>query len=109
VNQRDDLTKDRYEPALGPQRVSLAVRPAVKRLSSREREVAMLVAEGWKDSAIARKLDLSTATVGTYVQRIRTRLNLSSRQEIVAWVAERVVPGRPEAGLRRADPERMRS
>jgi len=80
--------KERHDYLLKPQRVSLT-------------------AEGWKDSAIARKLDLSTATVRTYVQRIRTRLNLTSRQAIAAWVPERVIPGRPEEGLRRADPERV--
>jgi DNA-binding NarL/FixJ family response regulator len=107
VDRRSDQTMDRHEHLLKPRRVSLAARPAVRRLSSREREVAPLVADGLKDSAIARQLGLSTATVGTYIQRIRTRLHLSSRREIAAWVAERIIPGRPEAGFRRADPERL--
>jgi DNA-binding CsgD family transcriptional regulator len=107
MDLRSDVTIERHEHLVAPKSVSLAARPSVRRLSPREREVAILVAEGLKDSAIARKLGLSTATVGTYVQRIRTRLHLSSRGEIITWVTERVVPGHPEAGFRRADPERV--
>jgi DNA-binding NarL/FixJ family response regulator len=98
---------ERRERPSPPARLSLAARPSVRRLSSRELEIARLVAEGLKDSTIARKLGLSAATVATYVQRIRSRLQLSSRSDIVGWVTERTTVGYPDAPLRRADPQRV--
>ena len=38
-------------------------------LTPRERQIAILVAEGLKDVSIARQLTLSPATVATYVRR----------------------------------------
>jgi DNA-binding NarL/FixJ family response regulator len=58
-------------------------------LTARERQVALLVADGLKNASIAGRLALSLATVGTYVQRIQARLGLSSRQQIAAWVVAR--------------------
>lgn len=58
-------------------------------LTQREREVALLVAAGLKNVLIARKLKLSPTTVATYVQRIQSRLGLSSRRQIGDWMAER--------------------
>jgi DNA-binding CsgD family transcriptional regulator len=63
---------------------ALAPDPSVKRLSPREREVALLVAEGVKDILIARRLGLSLSTVRTCVLRVQRRLGLGSREEIVA-------------------------
>ncbi len=82
--------------------------PSVRRLSPREREIALLVADGLKDPAIARQLDLSRWTVASYVQRVKRRLNLADRAEIAAWVMARRFPDAPEGWLRRADPERLR-
>jgi DNA-binding CsgD family transcriptional regulator len=81
-------------------------RPAVRRLSEREHQVALLVAQGLKDAAIARHLGLSPSTVGTYVGHIRQRLKLTSRAEISAWVTARLDPDDPTGRLRRADPMR---
>ena len=60
--------------------------PAVRRLTERERQVALLIAQGLKDAAIARRLGLSPSTVGNYVGHIKQRLALTSRAEIAAWV-----------------------
>jgi len=80
--------------------------PRVRRLSGRERQVALLVAQGLKDAAIARRLGLSPSTVGTYVRHIKQRLQLDSRAEIAMWVTARLDPDTPTGHLRRADPTR---
>jgi len=84
-------------------RAPLAPDPSVKRLTPREREIALLVADGLKDAAIAERLGLSLSTVGTYVLRVQRRLGLDSREEIAAWVMARRSPDHPEASLRRID------
>jgi len=84
-----------------PPRPPWAPDPARRRLTEREREVALLVADGLKDVVIARRLGLSRSTVGTHVRRIRSRLGLKDRAELVAWVAARRPSGTLEGGLRR--------
>jgi len=79
----------------------LAPDPSVKRLTPREREIALLVAEGLKDILISRRLSLSLSTVRTYVLRVQRRLGLGSREEIVAWVTVRRSLAHPETGLQR--------
>jgi non-specific serine/threonine protein kinase len=74
----------------------------VKRLTDREREIELLIADGCKNAAIARRLGLSPRAVGSYVQRIRQWLNLGSRDEIAAWVAARHAPSSANARMRRA-------
>jgi DNA-binding CsgD family transcriptional regulator len=81
--------------------MSMPPDPSVRRLTPREREVALLVADGLTDVAIAERLGLTLSTVGTYVQRVQRRLNLTGRTEIVVWVAARRAPGDPDARLRR--------
>ena len=58
------------------------------RLSSREQVVAELVARGLSNTAIARQLYLSPATVATHVAHILEKLGFSSRVEIAAWIVE---------------------
>ena len=80
--------------------------PTARRLSPRERQVALLVAEGLKDADIAGRLGLKPGYVGVCIQRIRRRLDLGSRAEVAAWVAARRDPDELGGHLRRADPER---
>jgi DNA-binding NarL/FixJ family response regulator len=75
--------------------------PSVRVLTPRERDVALLVAEGLKDAAISELLGLTVSTVCTNVQRIQRRLDLTGRKAIVAWVAARRTSDDPEARLRR--------
>ena len=84
------------------------MRPAasIQRLSPREHEIALLIADGLKPLVIARRLGLSPGTVRNYVQRIKGRLKLTTQAEIVTWVAARRVPGHPDA-LRRGDTRRL--
>jgi DNA-binding CsgD family transcriptional regulator len=63
--------------------------PTVRRLTPRERTVALLIAQGLTDYAIAERLSLSLGAVKICRQRIQRRLKLSSRAEIAAWVTAR--------------------
>jgi DNA-binding CsgD family transcriptional regulator len=53
-------------------------------LSRREREVLELVAEGYSNTMIARRLGLSESTVKSYVENLLVRLNVRNRAEAVA-------------------------
>jgi DNA-binding NarL/FixJ family response regulator len=58
-------------------------RPSGK-LSPREHQVLQLVANGYENKQIAMELDLSEATVKTYLRGVFERLEVSSRAEAVA-------------------------
>lgn len=58
-------------------------------LTRREREVASLVAQGRSNREIADHLVLSERTVETHVSRILTKLDLTSRTQLAAWVLTR--------------------
>lgn len=61
-------------------------------LSQREREVAVLVAEGLTNRQIAEKLVISERTAEGHVAQIRNKLDFHSRTQIATWVAQ----SRPE-------------
>jgi DNA-binding NarL/FixJ family response regulator len=52
--------------------------------------VAVLIASGLSNRAIATELFLSVATVKTHVSHILDKLVLDSRVQIAAWVASHV-------------------
>ncbi len=54
------------------------------RLSPREQQVLQLIANGSENKQIARELQLSEATVKTYIRGVFDRLDVSSRAEAVA-------------------------
>ncbi len=58
-----------------------------RRLTPREREVALLVTEGLTNGGIAEELYISTKTASVHVSNILAKLGMSSRTEIAAWVA----------------------
>jgi DNA-binding CsgD family transcriptional regulator len=70
--------------------------PAVRVLSRREQEVALLVAQGLPNLTIARRLFVSRATVAGHVTSILDKLGFSSRVQIAAWVVERRLRGEIE-------------
>lgn len=61
----------------------------VGRLSAREREIAVLVAEGLTSREIADRLIVAERTVETHVDHIRAKLGVRSRAQIGVWVAGR--------------------
>ena len=58
-------------------------------LTSREREVARLVAQGKSNRAIADELVVGVSTVEAHISHIFTRLGFSSRAQIAAWAVDK--------------------
>ena len=77
----------------------LEARPPIATLSTREREVLALVAEGHSNKTIAGKLFISEVTAKRHVQNVLHKLALHSRQDAATRFREEV-----EAGLTRAPP-----
>jgi len=65
-------------------------------LSERERQVADLLAMGFTNRAIARHLNVSSATVSSHVAHILSKLGFRSRAQVAAWVVGRRL--RPTVG-----------
>jgi DNA-binding NarL/FixJ family response regulator len=58
-------------------------------LTSREREVARLVAQGKSNRAIAEELVVGVSTVEAHITHIFTKLGFSSRAQIAAWAVDK--------------------
>lgn len=54
-------------------------------LSRREREVAVMVANGLTNKQIAERLFISERTAEGHVERIRNKLGVRSRTEVATW------------------------
>jgi DNA-binding NarL/FixJ family response regulator len=59
------------------------------RLSHREREVMRLIARGYAYKEVARELFISVKTVETHVSAVLRKLQLSNRNELTRWAADR--------------------
>ncbi|MGE0540842.1 MAG: LuxR C-terminal-related transcriptional regulator [Dehalococcoidia bacterium] len=73
----------------GPQsRPAAAVIPSgalIEPLTQREREVAVLLAQGASDREIAEALTIAVSTAGVHVRNIRGKLGLNSRWQVADW------------------------
>ena len=58
-------------------------------LTPREREVAMLIAQGKSNREIAESMTVGVKTVETYVTRILHKLGLESRVQVATWAMEK--------------------
>ena len=63
--------------------------PELDQLTSREREVLRLIAQGYTYKEIARELYISVKTVESHVSSVLRTLQLSSRHQLTRWAAER--------------------
>jgi predicted ATPase/DNA-binding CsgD family transcriptional regulator len=89
-------------PALSPRR---AIKQKFGGLTSREREVARLVAQGKSNRAIADELVVGVSTVEAHITHILTKLGFSSRAQIAAWAVDRGLIQVPKdvEGIKRKD------
>lgn len=62
---------------------------AFEGLTAREREIALLVAQGKYNREIADQLVLSERTVETHVSNIMLKLNFTSRRQIALWAVKK--------------------
>ena len=75
-------------PQLRPLTPRQAAKPASGGLTAREREVALLIAQGKSNRAIAETLVIGSRTVQTHVSNIFAKLGGDSRAQMAAWVAK---------------------
>ena len=77
---------DRYvEPDLGAQLVVADDYPALDPLSERERDVMQLLAMGYTNQEIGKKLFISVRTVDTHRAHIMSKLRLTTKAELVLY------------------------
>ncbi len=62
---------------------------ALDQLTAREQEVLRLIARGYPYKAVARELMIGARTVETHVSSVLRKLQLSNRNELTRWAAER--------------------
>jgi DNA-binding NarL/FixJ family response regulator len=63
--------------------------PELDQLTAREQEVMRLLARGYAYKEIARRLTISIKTVETHASSVLRKLQLSSRNELAMWAANR--------------------
>jgi two-component system, NarL family, response regulator NreC len=85
------------EPDLGAQLVAPTGSPALEPLSERERDIVHLLALGYTNQEIGRKLYISVRTVDTHRAHIMHKLDLETRAELVMFALAHGVIG-PNAG-----------
>jgi DNA-binding CsgD family transcriptional regulator len=92
----DETLRERFRqqalaqtPAIPAPSERQAAKKAWAGLTEREREVALLVAQGKTNREIAEALILNKRTVESYLDHIFLKLNFSSRVQLAAWVFER--------------------
>jgi non-specific serine/threonine protein kinase len=58
------------------------------RITSREREIVLLVSRGLTNHQIAEELFISKRTVDSHLRKIFKKLGLDSRTQVAAWATE---------------------
>lgn len=69
-------------PQLDPEEV---LRPAVSTLTPRERQVLVLMAGGKSTEEVANELSIGLTTVRTHMHRLRFKLNVKDRAQLVSF------------------------
>ena len=85
------------DPELGARLVNDSGSPALEPLSERERDIVQLLALGYTNQEIGKKLFISVRTVDTHRAHIMRKLQLETRAELVMFALANGVIG-PDAG-----------
>ncbi|MGW4356558.1 protein kinase domain-containing protein [Nocardia sp. NPDC004582] len=80
--------------ALNEEQPADAPRAAATTLTKRERQVAVLVAEGLTNKQIAAQLVIAQRTVDAHVEHILAKLGFNARAQVAAWIVDAAQPGR---------------
>jgi len=67
-----------------------ATAPPAAKLSPREEEALSLIADGYTHQQVATRMGVSKATVETYVERIRAKLQVGNKAELTRAALDRV-------------------
>jgi non-specific serine/threonine protein kinase len=89
LDQAIDYALAGSEPVESTRRRGRTARPEGEVLTSREREVAALVAHGQTNRQIATTLVISERTADAHVQNILNKLGFNARAQIASWATER--------------------
>jgi DNA-binding CsgD family transcriptional regulator len=88
-------------PSVRPLTARQAAKQEFGGLTRRERQVAVVVAQGLSNHEIAEALVISVKTVEAHISRILSKLGFSSRAQIAAWaVDKRLAPAPPDLDSR---------
>jgi len=63
--------------------------PELDSLTAREHEILLLIARGYTYKEIAARLHLSVKTIETHVSSVLRKLQLTNRNELTRWAAQR--------------------
>lgn len=80
------LTRDFFEAMMNLYSKGKAGRVGPGELSARQREILVLISQGFTDKQIAEKLKISIKTVESHKARIKEKLNMTHRSELVQYV-----------------------
>jgi RNA polymerase sigma factor (sigma-70 family) len=80
---------DAFASSAGSDDVKPSFDPELDQLTSREREVLRLIAQGYTYKEIARELYISIKTVESHVSSVLRKLQLSTRHQLTRWATER--------------------
>jgi DNA-binding NarL/FixJ family response regulator len=99
MNERASVESRPALPALisGDASATNAAPPV--RLSRREREVALLIAEGLPNRQIAVRLEIKERTVEDHVSRLLKKLKVASRAQVMLWAIMSGLVGGPDVAL----------
>jgi non-specific serine/threonine protein kinase len=93
---RDVVTYALSEPAMPIAGTTISDKEKFQGLSKRERETAILVAQGISNRKIAQVMTIGEKTVETYVTRILNKLGFDSRVQIATWAMEKGLISAPK-------------
>ena len=75
--------------AFGGEAAPPSIDPELDQLTAREREVMRFIARGYTYKEVGKELHIATKTVESHVSAVLRKLQLSNRNELTRWAADR--------------------